>query len=77
MRRTIFGLLMLMMPLFTGCTLPDLLFAALGDHYTASGPTSGAKADHYDRQIDKWKNYEKYGSDSAGTQHVAPWDENY
>ncbi len=45
-----------------GCTLPDMLFSVLGDHYSGDGPTCDEKRYHFDRQIEKHEAYEKNGS---------------
>ena len=69
MQRTRFlCLIAVLLPTSQGCTLPDVLYTALGDHYTA---TDYAGEDHYEREIQRARD-----STSAGdrlTEHYVPW----
>lgn len=61
-------LLAVIFPMSTGCTLPDILYQALGDHYTA---TDTWRRDHYDREIERARSYSSV--DDRPPQHYAPW----
>ena len=46
----------------TGCAFYDALFSAFGDHYTAGGYDQHDRKAHYDAEVQKWEDYDRYGS---------------
>ena len=40
-----------------GCSLNDMMFGALGSHYTADGHDRESRRLHYDAQTEVWEGY--------------------
>ncbi len=45
-----------------GCSMSDIVFAAMSDHYSGGGTTWEEKKYAHDRQVEAAANYEKYGT---------------
>ena len=54
----------------SGCTIPEMLVGAFGDHYTGGGQSNNEKRSHVKQQVRQAEAYSKYGaSDSV----PSPW----
>lgn len=62
MRRIALLTIMLLFTSLSGCAVHETLFNALGNYYSGGGTTREDKKYHFDRQIEKWENIDKYGT---------------
>lgn len=65
MRRIFYAIAVLCILMTSGCAVNDWIFAAFGDHYSGGGLSRAEKQDHYDRESEKWKGYDRFGTTNA------------
>ena len=51
---------LIFLPMLSGCTVSDALFAVFGANYTGGGITRAEKEDHYNRQFEASPHYEPW-----------------
>ena len=61
MRRLVFSMVLMILPVLVGCNAYNALFTVLGDYYSGGGTTRQEKEYHYEQQIEAWNDYDKYG----------------
>ena len=62
MRKIALLVVLMTIPFVAGCAMSDALFSVFGDYYSDGGTTPAEKKYHYDRQVDAWDNYDRYGT---------------
>lgn len=62
MRRYVISIICLLIATCSSCSVPDMLFAALGRHYSGGGYTAADKKRDFDQHVQE---FEKYQAHSA------------
>ena len=65
MRRYTTSIICLFLTTCSSCAVPDMLFAALGRHYSGGGYTAADKKRDFDQRVQEFETYEAHSAKSS------------
>ena len=74
MNRKQLACIVILAALSSGCTIPEMLVGAFGEHYTGGGLTSKEKKSHVQQQV---RNAERFNSYGPFESVSSPWNDGF